>query len=120
MSCGCLSSERCVSFVESEEEFCRGFTFISQRLELNLYQCRNCGTHWQIDTDGRSDLAIKVEHPDHWATFNDLPFRRDFFIRFHGGEGQTKCLWANCPNFTLMNMAICVDHAYPEFSPGSE
>lgn len=116
MQCCCAELDECVGYGESESEFCSGFTLIDERPLQRLYRCEHCATHWQLDVDDRSGFAIKVAQPENWPTFNDLPYRRGFFIRFHGGEGEKNCLWAKCPNRALVDMAICVDHAYPEFS----
>jgi hypothetical protein len=72
--------------------------------------------YWQLDVDDRADFAIKVPQSENWSSFNDLPYRREFFIQFHGGVSTKKCTWARCNQLALQNMAICVNHAYPEFS----
>lgn len=116
MLCNCANLPSCVSYGGSEEEFCSGFKLVSEREWLRLYQCCGCNKYWQLDVDGRSDFAIKVSQPEMWGSFDDRPYRREFFIKFHGGEGTGKCSWARCNRSALQNMAICVDHAYPEFS----
>jgi hypothetical protein len=120
MPCDCANLSSCVSYGESEKEFCSSFDLISERPWLRLYQCRECKTYWQLDVDDRSDFAIKVSQPEIWPAFDDRPYRREFFIQFHGGVGSKKCTWARCNQPALQNMAICVDHAYPEFSPTDE
>lgn len=120
MQCRCPELDDCVSYGESEQDFCRGFTFLAERSLFRLYRCDRCQTSWQIDIDGRSDLAIKVPRPEQWSTFNDLPYRRGFFVRLHGGESDQECIWAKCSQPSLLGMAICVDHAYPEFSGEAE
>lgn len=116
MSCKCADMPNCVNYGESEKEFVRTFELVDERPWLRLYRCLNCDTHWQLDVDDRSDFAIKVPKPDQWPNFDDKPYRREFFIRFHGGEGEAQCNWSGCHQRALKGMAICVDHTYPEFS----
>ena len=97
MSCRCALLESCVSYGESEQAFCEGFALVAERSMLRLYRCTVCSTHWQIDGECRSDFAIKVAQPEHWSSFDDRPYQRDFFIRSHGGESAKGCLWARCP-----------------------
>ena len=47
----------------------------------------------------------------------DKPILRQFFIRFHGGEGSDKCCWAGCNGNVLVEKLIFVNHAYPEYAP---
>jgi hypothetical protein len=117
MTCRCADLPSCLNYGESEKEFVRWFELVAERDWQRLYRCRHCKIFWQLDVGDRSDFAIKAVPPDQWPHFDDKPFRRDFFIRFHGGEDDEKCTWTRCNNRVLHNMAICVDHAYPEFAP---
>ena len=117
MLCKCGQLQDAISCGESEEAFVKRFQLVAERPYLRLYRCRHCGTHWQLDFGDRSDLAIKVADPEHWETFDDRPFRRGFFIGFHGGEAAEQCCWAGCKRKVLKDKAICVDHAYPEYAP---
>jgi hypothetical protein len=106
-----------VGYGESEESFVRWFEFLSEAPYLKLYRCRHCGTLWKLDVGDRSDFAIKIPSISGWESFDDRPARRQFFIDFHGGEGTEICCWAGCGGRVLNQMAICIDHAYPEFAP---
>lgn len=116
MQCKCTELQNCTNYGESEEEFVRDFEFVDEQPWLRLYRCKSCNTYWQLDVGDRSDFAIKVAQPENWLEFDDCPFRREFFVRFHGGEEQHKCIWAGCQNPALKGMAICVNHAYPEIN----
>ena len=117
MSCDCGNLPNCIKHSETGENFPRVLEPIAERQWLRLYRCTQCDTHWQLDVDDRSDFAIKVPEPDKWPDFDDKPYRREYFIRFHGGEGKNLCTWVGCRKQALMDMPICVDHAYPEFAP---
>lgn len=116
MTCQCAELPNCVTYGDSETEFVRLFEFVDQQPWLRLYCCRYCHTLWRLDVDDRSNFAIKIPEANDWAEFDAKPLIRDFIIRFHGGEGLDQCKWANCQNRVLKNMALCVDHAFPEFS----
>jgi hypothetical protein len=119
MHCKCANLDDCVGYGESEAKFVEGFLLIAERPYLRLYRCQYCGAHWKLDVDDRSDFAIKIPAAENWEQFDDRPVLRQFFIRFHDGEGLDKCLWAGCTGNVLKGKAICVDHAYPEYAPGS-
>ena len=42
MPCGCANLSSCVSYGESEKDFCSSFHLISERPWLRLYQCSEC------------------------------------------------------------------------------
>ena len=107
----------CLHYGE-EQVFTKDFELAGSRDWLRLYRCHACGTYWQLDVEDRSDWAIKVPAPEEWESFDDRPLRRAFVVRTHGGEGDEVCLWEGCENHVLKDMAICVDHAFPEFSQG--
>ena len=113
--CNCEALSNCVNYGESEPDFTQGFELIGQQPWLRLYRCRACGTRWQLDVDDRSDFAIKVPTGCEWPGFDDRLYRREFFVSFHGGVQQAKCMQMGCDNRALMGMALCVRHAYPEF-----
>jgi len=115
MKCDCGAMPECLNY-GPEKVFTKNFELVASRDWLRLYHCRDCGTYWQLDVDDRSDWAIKVLKPTEWDTFDDRPMRRAFIVRSHGGEADDMCIWAGCKNHVLKNMAICVDHAFPEFS----
>lgn len=119
MKCECAEMDSCVAYGESEQDFSSNCTLISQRPSLRLYQCNHCLTYWQLDVDDRSDFAIKVSEPEEWSSFDDMPYRKAFFTKFHGGESDRPCIYALCRKLALEEMAICVEHAYPEFSADS-
>lgn len=115
MKCKCQAMPDCLNYGE-EQVFAKDFELVGSRDWLRLYRCHGCDTYWQLDVDDRSDWAIKVPASADWESFDDKPFRRAFIVRTHGGEGDEICLWDRCRNRVLKNMAICVDHAFPEFS----
>jgi hypothetical protein len=118
MPCNCRDLDDCVGYGESEAKFVEHFLLVAEQPYLRLYRCQNCGTHWKLDVDDRSDFAIKVPSAENWEQFDDSSILRQFFVRFHGGEGSQKCCWAGCTGNVLRGKLICVDHAYPEFAPG--
>ena len=143
MPCQCAELPSCVNYGELEREFVRWFEVVAEHTWVRLYRCLHCDTHWQLDFDDRSDFAIKVAAPhswldlirsgrfgralttlakvmENWPDFDDKPYRREYFVRSHGGESDRQCTWAGCRNRALKDMAICVDHAYPEFAPGND
>lgn len=112
----CASLDDCVGYGESEAKFVENCLLIAEKPYLRLYRCKNCGTYWKLDVDDRSDFAIKIPGAENWEEFDDRPIRRQFFVRFHGGEGSDKCRWAGCKGNVLVGKLICVDHAYPEYA----
>jgi len=115
MNCKCNKLHRVEAHGHEVETFTAGFELIKKRLCLRLYRCDVCDTYWQIDYGDRSDLAIKVVEPELWDTFNDNPYRMEYFIRYHDGHGDKQCSYSGCEKPVLKNMAICENHAYPEF-----
>lgn len=41
---------------------------------------------------------------------------REQLVQEHGGLSEAICVWAGCDNRALANMAICFEHAYPEWA----
>lgn len=120
MPCQCAELPSCVNYGELEREFVRWFEVVAEHTWVRLYRCLHCNTHWQLDFNDRSEFAIKVPEPENWPDFDDKPYRREYFVRTHGGESDRQCTWAGCRSRALKDMAICVDHAYPEFAPGND
>jgi len=118
MPCQCAELPNCINYEEAGSKFVRSLELVAEGAWARLCRCLHCNTHWQLDVDHRSDLAIKITKPDNWPKFDDKPYRREYFMRLHGGEGDAQCTWPGCRNRALKDIAICVDHAYPEFAPG--
>jgi len=83
---------------------------------VNLIKCPNCEQHWQIDEWDKyqTGLAIKIENPDCWKTYNDKKVRINFLIQNRGGPSDELCRWQACNNKALKGLAYCPMCAYDE------
>lgn len=95
--------------------FKTGFTTVAQHRDVELRRCEACGTYWQVDV-GRGGLAIRIDNPDTWDSFDDRPIRLQQMIDHHGGLDDGKCVWVGCDRQPLRNMKFCPHHAYPMLS----
>ncbi len=119
MKCDCDQLEDIVNCGDDElQEFIqpKALRFLREKPGRRLYSCPLCDTYWQVDHMERGPQAIKVAEPSNWERFDDRPYRLNFMERFHGGCGPDRCIWQGCSKFALKGMALCITHAYPEFS----
>ena len=81
---------------------------------VNLIKCPDCEQHWQIDEWDKyqTGLAIKIEKPDCWKTYNDKKVRINFLIQNRGGPSDELCRWQGCNNKALKGLAYCPMCAY--------
>jgi hypothetical protein len=76
---------------------------------VTLKQCPSCGQHWQLDEWDKyqTGLAIKIETPENWKTYDDTNVRVDFLIQNRGGFSDELCMWQGCSNKALKGLAYC-------------
>ncbi len=81
---------------------------------LELYKCRACGQHWQLDVWDKyqTNCALKIDAPETWQSFDDTPLRIQLLIESRGGFSEEKCRMADCRNKALKSLAFCQFHAY--------
>jgi len=102
--------------VEDQGRFVRKFVEVGRRAGnwLQLFRCRACGQHWQLDLPDKYQVncAIKIDDPDDWQSFDDQPVRLQFLIESYGGLSEEECVMARCANKALKSLAYCPAHAY--------
>jgi hypothetical protein len=81
-----------------------------------LMECRDCGQAWRIDRPGpwRVALAIKTPttSPDDWSVEEDHAVRVRYLEKTYNGVDTVECVWRDCPNRALRNLAMCAEHLY--------
>ncbi len=87
---------------------------IKQNKFVILVRCPQCKQHWQLDAGDnyRSGLAIKIDVPEKWDTYDDIDVRIAFLIKSRGGLSDETCLWSGCNNKALNGLAYCPKCAY--------
>jgi hypothetical protein len=116
--CNCADLDDIVSCGDNEEEeFIRPklLRLLKEKPDGRLFVCPECDTCWHVDHMQRGPLAIKIQEPFGWESFDDRPLRLKYMVRFHGGYGEEQCRWRGCGNKVLKGMALCAHHAFPEF-----
>lgn len=117
MMCRCAElGEYVETYRDDAPSFDAGFVTVSIRCDIELRRCQDCGSFWQVDTDGRRNLAIRIHDPGNWNHFDDRSIRLQWLIDHHGGLGSGKCTWAGCGRVVLNGMRLCPHHVYPELS----
>jgi hypothetical protein len=82
---------------------------INSKNWCHLKKCTDFDQHWQVDEwDKYSEtLCIKINDPDNWSNFDDKPYKIKYLIQKHGGLSEEKCVWIDCKNKALKNLAFC-------------
>jgi hypothetical protein len=88
-----------------------------------LVRCRDCGTHWQVDSWNRRvgycawpEVAIRIGRREGWEQFDDLAQRRDFFPEMergvvHPGNTVRKCPTPKCKDYAVVGLEHCANCA---------
>lgn len=81
---------------------------------VHLVKCSDCSQHWQIDEWDKyqTGLAIKIEKPERWKTYNDKKVRIEFLVQNRGGLSDELCAWQRCNNKSLKGLVYCPTCAY--------
>ena len=118
--CNCQKLNNCVEVTSSRDIFVKEFTKLDSSLEnwCELYLCKICNQHWIIEQGGeydrRSNKAYKIASSNNWQNYDTRPYLAEFFINYHGGLSETKCIHFNCEKMALNNTAVCVVHGHSE------
>lgn len=115
MSCNC-SDLKAVVRADTSAPPTPGLHLVGERHDgwLQLFRCKQCGQHWQIDTWDKLQvgLAIKIDKPVEWDAFDDTPFRKRYLLDTRGGHSSDRCRWEGCGSLCIRGLEFCVDHAY--------
>jgi hypothetical protein len=107
--CFCNSQGRWCEGRDSSDPF-KNMEEIAIGEYLSLRKCSVCNQHWQVDVVERanqSGIAIKIDDPQSWKSFDDTSFREERLILRYGGLSENTCVWSGCSNIALVDLAFC-------------
>lgn len=74
-----------------------------------LRRCTDCSQHWQADAYDKyhKGICIKVDNPEQWMSFDDVPYREKRLVINYHGLSETTCIWSGCSNKALKDIVYC-------------
>jgi hypothetical protein len=78
-----------------------------------LVICDICGTLWAVDVWDKyqNQVAVRVKDRENWKGASESQ-RKELLLLARGGIGDAKCMWANCGQPQVKNVAYCIDHLW--------
>lgn len=112
-SCSC---SRLDDFYEPhpDEECLRilsSFKKIKSYEDIWLGCCKICQQFWIVNSVSRGPLIVKVASDSSLERFDEGHYRKLCYLKSCADESEDECIFRNCSNNAVRNMAICVDHA---------
>jgi len=84
--------------------------------EPDWFSVARLGTRWTLKPSPKyGDKAARDARSEKQRLERRPLPTREQVIEKHGGCSAAKCAWANCNNRALAEMAVCFEHAYPNY-----
>lgn len=82
---------------------------VNNKKICTLRKCNGCAQHWQVDEyeKYREGICIKIDDPEQWLSFDDMPFREKKLIINYNGLSNKTCAWSECSNKALKDIVYC-------------
>lgn len=99
------------------EEIDTDFNLIERKGWYELYQNEKDKSYWRLDPNDKYQERFFVKLPtlENWTEFDDKDLRIELLLKERGKSDEI-CIWKNCKNNALNDLAYCEFHAYKQMN----